>query len=335
MTLKNKDLNKKTLTQLHDEKLLLGVGGESHQVIEENGVLLTTQQGTPIADDQNTLRIGGDGPTLMEDFIFREKLFHFDHERIPERVVHARGFGAHGFFETYEALPQLTSAHLFQEKGRKTPAFVRFSTVAGNKGSADLARDVRGFAVKLYTQEGNWDLVGNNIPVFFIQDPIKFPDLIHAAKDEPDRGFPQAQTAHDNFWDFISLTPESMHMVMWIMSDRTIPRSFRFMEGFGVHTFRMINQEGKSTFVKFHWKPKFGLQSVLWDEALKINGADPDYHRRDLWNAIQSGDFPEWELGIQVFDEKFRDNFPFDVLDATKIIPEEEIPVTISWSISS
>ncbi len=312
---------------MHDETLFLGVGGESHQVAEEMGEVLTTQQGTPIADDQNTLRVGGNGPTLMEDFIFREKIFHFDHERIPERVVHARGFGAHGFFETYEAIPHLTSAHLFQEKGRITPAFVRFSTVAGNKGSADLARDVRGFAVKLYTQEGNWDLVGNNIPVFFIQDPIKFPDLVHAAKDEPDRGFPQAQTAHDNFWDFISLTPESMHMIMWIMSDRTIPRSFRFMEGFGVHSFRMINKEGESTFVKFHWKPKLGLQSVLWDEAVKINGADPDYHRRDLWNSIQSGAFPEWELGIQVFDEAFRERFPFDVLDATKLIPEEEIPI--------
>lgn len=241
--------------------------------------------------------------------------------------MHARGFGVHGFFETYESLSDVTSADIFQKVGEKTPAFVRFSTVAGNKGSYDLARDVRGFAVKLYTKEGNWDIVGNNIPIFFIQDAIKFPDLIHAAKQEPDRGFPQAQTAHDNFWDFISLMPESMHMVMWIMSDRAIPRSFRFMEGFGVHTFRFISKEGNSTFVKFHWKPKLGLQSVLWDEAVKINGADPDFHRRDLWNAIQLGNYPEWELGLQLFDDSFADSFDFDVLDATKFIPEEEVPI--------
>lgn len=327
MTGKDRDLIK--VAKLHNEEMILGVGGDSHQIASKKDERLTTQLGTPIADDQNSLRLGGNGPALLEDFIFREKIFHFDHERIPERVVHARGFGAHGFFETYKPLSHLTSAHLFQEKGRITPAFVRFSTVAGNKGSMDLARDVRGFAVKLYTQEGNWDIVGNNIPVFFIQDPIKFPDMVHAAKDEPDRGFPQAQTAHDNFWDFVSLTPESMHMIMWIMSDRTIPRSFRFMEGFGVHTFRLINNKGKSSFVKFHWKPKLGMQSVLWDEAVKINGADPDYHRRDLWNAIQGGDFPEWELGLQVFDEEFCENFPFDVLDSTKLIPEEEIPIII------
>ena len=271
--------------------------------------------------------MGARGPTLLEDFHFREKIFHFDHERIPERVVHARGFGAHGYFETTEDLSDITRADIFQRKGEKTEAFVRFSTVAGNKGSADLARDVRGFAVRLYTQEGNWDIVGNNIPVFFIQDAIKFPDLIHAAKAEPDRGFPQAQTAHDNFWDFISLNPESMNMALWIMSDRTIPRSFRFMEGFGVHTFRLINAEGKSTFVKFHWKPKQGLQSVVWDEAVKLNGADPDFHRRDLWDAIHAGDFPEWELGVQLFDQDFADSFPFDVLDATKIIPEEDVPI--------
>jgi catalase len=233
----------------------------------------------------------------------------------------------HGYFENYESLSEVTKADLFQRVGEKTPVFVRFSTVAGNKGSPDLARDVRGFAVKLYTKEGNWDIVGNNIPVFFIQDAIKFPDLIHAAKQEPDRGFPQAQTAHDNFWDFISLTPESMHMVMWIMSDRAIPRSFRFMEGFGVHTFRFVNADGKSTFVKFHWKPKLGLQSVVWNEAVKINGADPDFHRRDLWNAIQMGDYPEWELALQLFDENFAEKFDFDVLDATKIIPEEDVPV--------
>ena len=235
--------------------------------------------------------------------------------------------GAHGYFETYKSLADITRADLFQRKGEKTEVFVRFSTVAGNRGSPDLARDVRGFAVKFYTKEGNWDLVGNNIPIFFIQDAIKFPDLVHAAKQEPDRGFPQAQTAHDNFWDFISLTPESMHMIMWIMSDRTIPRSLRFMEGFGVHTFRFVSEEGKSTFVKFHWKPKLGMQSVVWNEAVKLNGADPDFHRRDLWDAIQQGDYPEWELGLQLFDEAFADGFDFDVLDATKIIPEEVLPV--------
>ena len=305
----------------------MGRGGELHQVAGGAVPVLTTQQGIPVSDDQNSLRIGARGPAALEDFHFREKLFHFDHERIPERVVHARGFGAHGFFETYESLADITKADLFARAGEKTPAFVRFSTVAGNKGSPDLARDVRGFAVKLYTQEGNWDIVGNNIPIFFIQDAIKFPDLIHAAKEEPDRGFPQAQTAHDNFWDFISLTPESLHMAMWIMSDRTIPRSLRFMEGFGIHTFRLVNAAGQSTFVKFHWKPKLGMQSVVWNEALKINGADPDYHRRDMWDAIQAGEFPEWELGLQLFDDEFADNFAFDVLDATKIIPEEEVPV--------
>ena len=304
-----------------------GEAGEIHQVAGGDRPVLTTQQGIPVSDDQNSLKAGARGPTLLEDFHLREKIFHFDHERIPERVVHARGYGAHGYFETYESLSDITRADLFQRAGEKTPAFVRFSTVAGNKGSADLARDVRGFAVKLYTREGNWDIVGNNIPVFFIQDAIKFPDLIHAAKQEPDRGFPQAQTAHDNFWDFISLTPESMHMIMWIMSDRAIPRSLRFMEGFGIHTFRLVNAEGKSTFVKFHWKPKLGLQSVVWNEAVKINGADPDFHRRDLWNAIQAGDYPEWELGLQLFGEDFADKFGFDVLDATKIIPEEEVPV--------
>ncbi len=314
---------------LADQKIARGEGGETHQTAGGRTAVLTTQQGTPVADDQNSLRAGPRGPTLMEDQVFREKIFHFDHERIPERVVHARGFGAHGFFETYESLADITRADIFQRAGEKTEAFVRFSTVAGNKGSADLARDVRGFAVKLYTKEGNWDIVGNNIPVFFIQDAIKFPDLIHAAKQEPDRGFPQAQTAHDNFWDFISLTPESINMALWIMSDRTIPRSFRFMEGFGVHTFRLLDAAGKSTFVKFHWKPKQGLQSVVWNEAVKLNGADPDFHRRDLWDAIQRGDFPEWELGLQLFDEAFAERFPFDILDATKIIPEEEVPIRI------
>jgi catalase len=304
-----------------------GNGGETHQVASSPDHRLTTAQGVPIADDQNTLRIGVRGPAALEDFHFREKIFHFDHERIPERVVHARGFGAHGYLETYESLADVTRADLFQRAGERTPVFVRFSTVAGSKGSFDLARDVRGFAVKCYTNEGNWDLVGNNIPVFFIQDAIKFPDLIHAAKPEPDRGFPQAQTAHDNFWDFVSLMPESTHMLLWTMSDRAIPRSFRFMEGFGVHTFRFVGAQGGSTFVKFHWKPVGGLQSVMWDEAVKINGADPDFHRRDLWDAITKGDPPEWELGVQLFDEQFADEFAFDVLDATKIVPEELVPV--------
>ncbi|KHK90742.1 catalase [Novosphingobium malaysiense] len=308
----------------------LSKGGANHQKPKGDDDVMTTAQGAPVADDQNWLKAGPRGPSLLEDHIAREKIFHFDHERIPERVVHARGYGVHGTFELTDPIPELTCASaLAGEKGKKTPVFVRFSTVAGNKGSPDLARDVRGFAVKFYTDEGNWDLVGNNIPVFFIQDAIKFPDLIHAAKPAPDRGFPQAQTAHDNFWDFISLSPEAMHMVMWIMSDRAIPRSFRFMEGFGVHTFRFVNAEGKATFVKFHWKPKQGMQSVIWNEALKINGADPDFHRRDMWAAIDAGDYPQWELGVQVFDEEFAENFEFDVLDATKIIPEEQVPVRI------
>ncbi|SDO71564.1 catalase [Lutimaribacter pacificus] len=310
-----------------DKRPDIQAGGDTHQTAGDGRPRMTTAQGTPLSDGQNSLKQGARGPTLMEDFLFREKIFHFDHERIPERVVHARGYGAHGFFETYESLSELTSADLFQRAGERTPAFVRFSTVAGNKGSADLARDVRGFAVKLYTQQGNWDIVGNNIPVFFIQDAIKFPDLIHAAKEAPDRAFPQAQTAHDNFWDFMSLMPEAIHMVMWIMSDRAIPRSFRFMEGFGVHTFRMVNAEGEARFVKFHWKPKQGLQSVTWPEAVGINGADPDFHRRDLWEAIQFGDLPEWELGLQVFDDEFANRFAFDILDPTKIVPEEEVPV--------
>ena len=280
-----------------------------------------------MSDDQNSLKIGARGPTVLEDFHFREKIFHFDHERIPERVVHARGFGAHGYFENYESLADVTKADLFQRAGEKTPAFVRFSTVAGNKGSADLARDVRGFAVKLYTQQGNWDIVGNNIPVFFIQDALKFPDFVHSVKEEPDRGFPQAASAHDNFWDFVSLSPESTHMLLWVMSDRAIPRSLRFMEGFGVHTFRLVDAEGNSTFVKFHWKPKLGMQSVVWNEAVKINGADADFHRRDMWNSIKAGDYPEWELGLQLFDEEFAEKFDFDVLDATKLIPEEQVPI--------
>ncbi|HEX7883847.1 MAG TPA: catalase [Afipia sp.] len=306
-----------------------GKGGETHQVASGDTATLTTQQGIPVADDQNSLKQGARGPTLLEDHHFREKIFHFDHERIPERVVHARGYGAHGFFELTDSLADVSRADIFQRVGERTPAFVRFSTVAGSKGSFDLARDVRGFAVKLYTQEGNWDLVGNNIPVFFIQDAIKFPDLVHSVKPEPDRAFPQAQSAHDNFWDFVSLMPESFHMIMWIMSDRAIPRSFRTMEGFGVHTFRLVDADGRSTFVKFHWKPKQGLQSVVWNEAVKINGADPDFHRRDLWDAINGGDFPEWELGVQLFDDEFADRFDFDVLDATKLIPEELVPIRI------
>ena len=306
---------------IHDQKLSRGEGGELHQTASGDIPVLTTAQGGPISDDQNSLKIGPRGPTLIEDFHFREKIFHFDHERIPERVVHARGYGAHGFFENYKPQTKYTRADLFQRAGEKTPAFVRFSTVAGSKGSADLARDVRGFAVKLYTKEGNWDIVGNNIPVFFIQDAIKFPDMVHAVKEEPDSAFPQAQSAHDNFWDFISLTPESMHMIMWVMSDRAIPRSFRFMEGFGVHTFRLVNAKGESTFVKFHWKPKLGMQSVLWNEAVKINGADPDFHRRDLWTAIQTGNFPEWELQFQLFDQAFADSFDFDVLDPDQADP--------------
>ena len=307
----------------------LGNGGELHQLAGGTHPPLTLQTGAIVADDENSLKAGRRGPALLEDQHFLEKMQHFDHERIPERIVHARGYGAHGFFELTDSLADISRAKIFSEVGHKTPVFVRFSTVAGNKGSADLARDVRGFAVKFYTKEGNWDLVGNNIPVFFIQDAIKFPDLIHAAKQEPDRAFPQAQTAHDTFWDFVSLMPESTHMLMWIMSDRAIPRSFRMMEGFGIHTYRFLDEEGKQTFVKFHWRPKLGMQSVVWDEAVKINGADPDFHRRDLWNAIDEGKFPEWELGLQLFDEDFANQFDFDVLDATKLIPEEILPLRI------
>jgi catalase len=307
----------------------VGQGGEVHQQAESIETQLTTNQGVPISDNQNSLKAGPRGPVLLQDFILREKIMHFDHERIPERVVHARGSAAHGFFECLDDCSDVTRADFLSEPGKRTPVFTRFSTVAGNKGSADLARDVRGFAVKFYTQEGNFDLVGNNIPVFFIQDAIKFPDLIHAAKQDPDREFPQAQTAHDTFWDYISLTPESMHMIMWIMSDRTIPRSYRMMEGFGVHTFRLVDANGASTFVKFHWRPKLGLQSVIWDEAIKINGADPDFHRRDLWEAIEAGDFPEWEFCLQTFTQEQAESFEFDVLDATKLIPEEAVPLRV------
>ncbi|AJP72305.1 catalase [Sphingomonas hengshuiensis] len=308
-----------------DNDFTTGNGGETHQTATAER--LTTNQGIPVSDNQNQLKAGARGPVLLEDFVLREKIFHFDHERIPERIVHARGSAAHGYFESYEDLSDLTSADLFSEAGKRTPVFTRFSTVAGGAGSVDTPRDVRGFAVKFYTQDGNWDLVGNNIPVFFIQDAIKFPDLIHSVKMEADKGYPQAASAHDTFWDFIGLMPESTHMIMWAMSDRTIPRSLRTMQGFGIHTFRLVNAEGQSTFVKFHWKPKQGVQSTCWDEAVKIAGADPDYHRRDLFEAIDMGDFPEWELGIQAFDEEFADSLPYDVLDSTKIIPEELLPV--------
>ena len=288
---------------------------------------LTTDQGVRINDDQNSLKAGPRGPSLLEDFILREKITHFDHERIPERVVHARGAAAHGYFQVYKSLSRLTRARFLQDPSVKTPVFVRFSTVAGSRGSSDLARDVRGFAVKFYTEEGNFDLVGNNIPVFFIQDAVKFPDLVHAVKPEPHNEIPQAASAHDTFWDFISLMPESMHMIMWVMSDRAIPRSFRMMEGFGIHTFRFLDERGGSRFVKFHWKPLLGVHSVLWDEAQKISGKDPDFHRRDLWEAIESGAFPEWEFGIQVVEEADEHKFAFDLLDATKLIPEELVPV--------
>ncbi|MBB6192639.1 catalase [Sphingobium wenxiniae] len=313
----------------------LGIGGELHQNVpagadHEDGIShLTDNFGHRIADNQNSLRAGERGPTLLEDFVLREKIFHFDHERIPERIVHARGSGAHGVFECTKAIPDMTKASIFQKKGDSCPVFVRFSTVAGGAGSIDTPRDVRGFAVKLYTDTGNWDLVGNNIPVFFIQDAIKFPDLVHSVKMEADRGYPQAASAHDTFWDFIGLMPESMHMIMWAMSDRAIPRSLRMIEGFGVHTFRLVNAKGEDHFVKFHWKPVLGIESTTWDEAVKIAGADPDFHRRDLFEAIEAGDYPQWDLGVQVFDEAWAAKQPYDVLDATKLIPEEEIPVEI------
>ncbi len=312
-----------------------GEGGETHQQVAMDdkhsggAAHLTTDQGIRIPDNQNSLKAGARGPVLLEDFMLREKIFHFDHERIPERIVHARGSAAHGVFECTRAIPELSKAGLFAEKGKQTPLFARFSTVAGGAGSVDTPRDVRGFAVKFYTEEGNWDLVGNNIPVFFIQDALKFPDLIHSVKMEADRGYPQAASAHDTFWDFISLMPESTHMIMWAMSDRTIPRSLRTMEGFGIHTFRLINAKGEGKFVKFHWKPAQGMQSTCWDEAVKIAGADPDYHRRDLFESIDTGNFPAWDLGIQIFDEAYAAKLPYDALDPTKLIPEEDVPVEI------
>ena len=294
---------------------------------DASGEFMTTDHGVRINDDQNSLKAGERGATLLEDFILREKITHFDHERIPERIVHARGSGAHGVFKLYESQSAFTKAHFLNDTTTETPVFVRFSTVAGSRGSTDLARDVRGFAVKFYTQQGNFDLVGNNMPVFFIQDAMKFPDLIHAVKPEPDNEMPQAASAHDTFWDFISLMPESAHMIMWAMSDRAIPRSLRMMEGFGVHTFRFINEKGEGCFVKFHWKPLLGVHSVAWDEAQNISGKDSDFHRRDLWEAIESGAFPEWELGVQIVPEADEFKFEFDLLDPTKLIPEELVPV--------
>ncbi len=301
-------------------------GGDTHQQLANEA--LTTTAGMPIADDQNSLKAGVRGPVLLEDHALRDKITHFDHERIPERIVHARGSGAHGFFQPYRNFSDLTRAKFLSDPKKKTPVFVRFSTVAGGAGSVDLPRDVRGFAVKFYTEEGNFDLVGNNIPVFFIQDAIKFPDLVHSVKMEQDRGFPQAGSAHDTFWDFVSLMPESTHMLLWAMSDRGLPRSYRMMEGFGVHTFRFVDERGKSTFIKFHWRPLLGTQSVIWDEACKISGCDPDFHRRDLWDSIEGGDGPQYELSVQAFDEKTAASLPFDVLDATKLIPEEVVPLT-------
>lgn len=303
------------------------IPAETHQTAVEGEPHLTTNQGLPISDNQNSLKAGERGPILLEDFVLREKITHFDHERIPERIVHARGSGAHGYFQPYESAADITQAGFLQDPGKKTEVFARFSTVAGGAGSVDLPRDVRGFSVKFYTEQGNYDFVGNNIPVFFIQDAMKFPDVIHAVKMEPDRGFPQAASAHDTFWDFITLTPESMHMIMWAMSDRAIPRSLRMIEGFGVHTFRFITAEGVSRFVKFHWRPTIGSAAVVWDEAVKISGADPDFHRRDLWEAIERGDFPEWELGVQVIEESQAAALDFDLLDPTKLIPEEIIPI--------
>ena len=318
-----KDLQKKTANKAENEKTK---SLQAHTA-DASGELMTTDHGVRINDDQNSLKAGDRGATLLEDFILREKITHFDHERIPERVVHARGSGAHGVFKLYESMAKVTKADFLNNTETETPVFVRFSTVAGSKGSTDLARDVRGFAVKFYTQQGNFDLVGNNMPIFFIQDAMKFPDLVHAVKPEPDNEMPQAASAHDTFWDFISLMPESTHMIMWLMSDRAIPRSLRMMEGFGVHSFRFINEKGEASFVKFHWKPLLGVHSVAWDEAQNISGKDPDFHRRDLWEAIESGAFPEWELGVQIVPEADEFKFEFDLLDPTKLIPEELVPV--------
>ena len=325
----NSGIRKQEKGSAPNEDSQRAAGGELHQTSGGEHPALTTNQGVALSDNQNSLRANPRGPTLLEDFILREKITHFDHERIPERIVHARATGVHGFFELTASLKKYTTARILTEVSEKTPVFTRISTVAGGAGSVDTPRDVRGFAVKFYTKEGNWDLVGNDIPVFFIQDAIKFPDLIHAVKMEPDRGFPQSATAHDTFWDFISLTPESMHMVMWIMSDRTLPRSLRMIEAFGIHSFRLINDAGDSTFVKFHWRPKLGLQSTIWDETVKISGADQDFHRRDMFDAIAAGNFPEWEFAVQLFTQEEAEKFPFDHLDATKLIPEELVPLKV------
>jgi len=301
---------------------------ESQRKYDKNQPL-TTNQGTKISDDQNSLKMGERGPTLLEDFIMREKITHFDHERIPERIVHARGSAAHGYFELYKSLAAITKADFLQHEGQQTPVFVRFSTVQGSRGSADTVRDIRGWATKFYTQQGVFDLVGNNTPVFFIQDAIKFPDFVHAVKPEPHNEIPQGASAHDSFWDYVSLQPETLHNVIWAMSDRGIPRSYRTMEGFGIHTFRLINAQGKSTFVRFHWKPVAGKASLLWDEAQKLSGKDSDFHRRDLWEAIEAGDYPEYQLGLQLIPEEDEFKFDFDLLDATKLIPEELVPVQL------
>lgn len=320
----NKASRKNNLAATHR-----GAGGEIHQTAHKSQRTLTTNFGHPISDNQNSLRGGSRGPTLLEDFILREKIHHFDHERIPERIVHARGSAAHGVFKLTKSLKKYTRAKILTEVGAETEVFVRFSTVAGGAGSVDTPRDVRGFAVKFYTREGNWDLVGNNIPVFFIQDAIKFPDLVHSVKMEADRAYPQAASAHDTFWDFVSLMPETTHTVMWAMSDRAIPRSLRMMEGFGVHSFRLLDEENRATFVKFHWKPRLGLQSTLWDEAAKLQGADNDFHRRDLYEAIDSGKYPIWDFGVQLISQEDAQSLPFDILDPTKLIPEEIVPVQI------
>ena len=317
------------MTDTKAPRITIGNGGETHQTASTPETRLTTNHGLPVSDNQNSLKAGPRGPSLLEDFVLREKIQHFDHERIPERIVHARGSAAHGFFELTDSLAEFTTAKILTEVGKKTELFTRFSTVAGGAGSVDTPRDVRGFAVKMYTSEGNWDLVGNNIPVFFIQDAIKFPDLVHSVKMEADRGYPQAASAHDTFWDFVGLMPETTHMIMWAMSDRGIPRSLRMIEGFGVHTFRLINDKDEATLVKFHWRPKLGTQSTGWDEAVKIAGADPDFHRRDLYEAIDAGDFPEWEFGVQLLTQDEADALPFDVLDATKLIPEELHPIRV------
>ncbi len=301
---------------------------ESLEVYREGaGDQLTTDQGVKINDTDNSLKAGSRGPSLHEDFQFQEKLSHFDRERIPERVVHARGSGAHGYFQPYESMAEFTKAKFLQAPSVRTPVFVRFSTVGGSRGSADSVRDVRGFSVKFYTEDGNYDIVGNNIPVFFIQDAIKFPDIVHSIKPEPDNEMPQASTAHPSFWDFISLVPESTHMIMWLLSDRTLPRTFSRMQGFGVHTFRWVNAEGKSRFVKYHWKPILGVHSNVFDEAQKLAGKDPDFHRRDLWDSIEMGNYPEYELGVQIIEEADEHKFDFDILDSTKLIPEELVPV--------